>query len=124
MRFGEGAKGVRLPGACPVDQVRRHHIHHAGSDTERPVKWARRGRPISRIDGVSITDGLDAERGVRMMMLDNKVAVIYGAGGAIGGAVARAFAREGARCFLTGRSLDKVDAIATDIRRSGGMAET
>jgi NAD(P)-dependent dehydrogenase (short-subunit alcohol dehydrogenase family) len=39
------------------------------------------------------------------MMLKDKVAVIYGAGGAIGGAVARAFASEGARLFLTGRSL-------------------
>jgi predicted amino acid dehydrogenase len=37
------------------------------------------------------------------MMLKNKVAVIYGAGGGIGGAVARAFAREGAKLFLTGR---------------------
>jgi NAD(P)-dependent dehydrogenase (short-subunit alcohol dehydrogenase family) len=37
------------------------------------------------------------------MMLTNKVAVIYGAGGAIGSAVARAFAREGATLFLTGR---------------------
>ncbi len=31
------------------------------------------------------------------MLLENKNAVIYGGGGAIGGAVARAFAREGAR---------------------------
>jgi NAD(P)-dependent dehydrogenase (short-subunit alcohol dehydrogenase family) len=37
------------------------------------------------------------------MILKNKVAVIYGAGGAIGGAVARAFGREGAKVFLTGR---------------------
>ncbi len=34
------------------------------------------------------------------MLLENKNAVIYGAGGAIGGAVARAFARDGARVFL------------------------
>ena len=34
------------------------------------------------------------------MLLENKVAVIYGAGGSIGGAVARAFTREGARVFL------------------------
>jgi 3-oxoacyl-[acyl-carrier protein] reductase len=34
------------------------------------------------------------------MLLENKVAVIYGAGGPIGGAVARAFAREGASVFL------------------------
>ena len=37
------------------------------------------------------------------MLLENKIAVIYGAGGAIGGAVARAFARDGATLFLTGR---------------------
>ncbi len=36
------------------------------------------------------------------MLLKNKTAVVYGAGGAIGSAVARAFAREGARVFLTG----------------------
>jgi len=39
------------------------------------------------------------------MMLKDKVAVIYGAGGAVGGAVARAFACEGAKLFLTGRHL-------------------
>jgi len=55
--------------------------------------------------------------------LVNKTAVIYGAGGAIGGAVARAFAREGAILFLTGRSQTKVDAVAKDIRLSGGKAE-
>ena len=38
------------------------------------------------------------------MLLQDKVAVIYGAGGAIGGAVADAFAAEGARVFRTGRS--------------------
>jgi NAD(P)-dependent dehydrogenase (short-subunit alcohol dehydrogenase family) len=39
------------------------------------------------------------------MMLKDKVAVIYGAGGAVGGAVARAFAPEGARLFIAGRKL-------------------
>jgi NAD(P)-dependent dehydrogenase (short-subunit alcohol dehydrogenase family) len=38
------------------------------------------------------------------MLLEQKTAVIYGAGGAIGGAVARAFAREGARVYLAGRT--------------------
>jgi NAD(P)-dependent dehydrogenase (short-subunit alcohol dehydrogenase family) len=57
------------------------------------------------------------------MMLTNKVAVIYGAGGAIGGAVARAFAREGARLFLTGRRLAPIDAVARDIVAAGGAAE-
>jgi len=37
-------------------------------------------------------------------MLADKTAIIYGGGGAIGGAVARAFAREGARIFLAGRT--------------------
>ena len=57
------------------------------------------------------------------MLLKDKVAVIYGAGGAIGGAVARAFAREGARVFLTGRSVAPVEAVAVAIRAAGGAAE-
>ena len=39
------------------------------------------------------------------MLLENKNAVIYGGAGAVGGAVARAFARDGARVFLAGRTL-------------------
>jgi 3-oxoacyl-[acyl-carrier protein] reductase len=58
------------------------------------------------------------------MSLESKVAVIYGAGGPIGGAVARAFAREGARVFLAGRTQAKLDAVAEDIRANGGAAET
>jgi NAD(P)-dependent dehydrogenase (short-subunit alcohol dehydrogenase family) len=57
------------------------------------------------------------------MMLKDKVAVIYGAGGAIGGAVARAFAREGAKLFLTGRIRAPVEAVADDIVSAGGSAE-
>jgi NAD(P)-dependent dehydrogenase (short-subunit alcohol dehydrogenase family) len=57
------------------------------------------------------------------MMLKNKVAVIYGAGGAIGGAIARAFARDGARLFLTGRLRAPVDAVAKDIVSAGGSAQ-
>src|SRR4051812_3697975 len=49
------------------------------------------------------------------MMLDAKVAVIYGAGGGIGSAVARAFGSEGARLFLTGHRRAPVDAVARDI---------
>jgi NAD(P)-dependent dehydrogenase (short-subunit alcohol dehydrogenase family) len=58
------------------------------------------------------------------MLLENKVAVIYGAGGPIGGAVARAFAREGARVFLAGRTQAKLDKVAAEIRSNGGMADT
>jgi NAD(P)-dependent dehydrogenase (short-subunit alcohol dehydrogenase family) len=58
------------------------------------------------------------------MMLKDKVAVIYGAGGAIGGAVARAFAPEGANLFLTGRHLAPVEAVAKDVVSGGGSAES
>jgi NAD(P)-dependent dehydrogenase (short-subunit alcohol dehydrogenase family) len=58
-----------------------------------------------------------------MKELKDKVAVIYGAGGGIGGAVARAFAQEGARLFLTGRRMASVEAVARDIVSAGGKAE-
>lgn len=58
------------------------------------------------------------------MLLENKNAVIYGAGGAIGGAVARAFAREGARVFLAGRTLASLEPVAEEIAAAGGTAET
>jgi NAD(P)-dependent dehydrogenase (short-subunit alcohol dehydrogenase family) len=57
------------------------------------------------------------------MLLKNKVAVIYGAGGDVGSAVARAFAREGAQLFLSGRNLRKVEAVAADVIGRGGVAE-
>jgi NAD(P)-dependent dehydrogenase (short-subunit alcohol dehydrogenase family) len=57
------------------------------------------------------------------MVLNNTVAVIYGAGGGIGGAVARAFAREGAQLFLTGRHRAAVEAVAQAIVSAGGFAE-
>ncbi|GAA0459751.1 SDR family oxidoreductase [Streptomyces sp. NPDC046215] len=58
------------------------------------------------------------------MLLENKVAVVYGAGGRIGSAVARAFAREGARVFLAGRTQFALDEVADLIRSAGGAAET
>jgi 3-oxoacyl-[acyl-carrier protein] reductase len=58
------------------------------------------------------------------VLLEGKNAVIYGGGGSIGGAVARAFAREGARVFLAGRTRAKLEAVAADIRSAGGLAET
>ena len=58
------------------------------------------------------------------MLRETKNAVIYGAGGAIGGAVARAFAWEGAKVFLAGRTLAPVDAVAREISAAGGVAET
>ncbi|MFJ1971379.1 SDR family NAD(P)-dependent oxidoreductase [Streptomyces sp. NPDC087903] len=58
------------------------------------------------------------------MLLTDKTAIVYGAGGSIGGAVARAFAREGARVHLVGRTGETLDAVAKDIVAAGGLAET
>jgi 3-oxoacyl-[acyl-carrier protein] reductase len=58
------------------------------------------------------------------VLLAERNAVIYGGGGSIGGAVARAFAREGATVHLAGRTQAKLDAVAADIRGAGGRAET
>lgn len=58
------------------------------------------------------------------MLLENKVAVIYGGGGSIGGAVAHAFAREGANVFLAGLTKAKLDKVADEIRAHGGVAQT
>jgi NAD(P)-dependent dehydrogenase (short-subunit alcohol dehydrogenase family) len=57
------------------------------------------------------------------MMLKDKVAVVYGAGGAIGAAVAHAFASEGAKLFLTGHKLAPVEGVAKEIVSAGGSAE-
>jgi len=57
------------------------------------------------------------------MLLENKNAILYGAGGGLGSGVAGAFAREGARLFLTGRTRSKLDALAASIRAGGGAAE-
>jgi NAD(P)-dependent dehydrogenase (short-subunit alcohol dehydrogenase family) len=57
------------------------------------------------------------------MMLKDKIAVIYGAGGAVGGAVARAFAPEGAKLFLTGRNLAPVEVVAKEVVSAGGSGE-
>lgn len=57
------------------------------------------------------------------MLLENKNAVIYGAGGGIGRGVALTFAREGARLFLGGRTRKKLEAVAAEIIAAGGSAE-
>jgi 3-oxoacyl-[acyl-carrier protein] reductase len=58
------------------------------------------------------------------VLLEEKTAVIYGGGGTIGGAVAQAFAREGANVFLAGRTSAALDAVAEGISNAGGRAET
>ena len=57
------------------------------------------------------------------MLLENKNAVVYGGGGRVGGAAARAFAREGAKVFLAGRTQAPLEAVAQEIAAAGGSAE-
>jgi 3-oxoacyl-[acyl-carrier protein] reductase len=58
------------------------------------------------------------------VLLERKNAVIYGGAGSIGGAVARAFGREGARVFLAGRTKATLEEVAEQVRSAGGAAET
>ena len=53
------------------------------------------------------------------MLLEDKTAVIYGGGGAVGGAVARAFADAGARVHLAGRSRARLEKVADDVGAAG-----
>ncbi len=57
------------------------------------------------------------------MLLEDKNAVVYGAAGAVGSAVARAFAREGAHVFLAGRTAATLRALAAEIGAAGGKAD-
>lgn len=57
------------------------------------------------------------------MLLHNKNAIVYGAGGSLGTAVAKAFAKEGATVFVTGRRLSSLKAVTTEIIAAGGKAE-
>jgi NAD(P)-dependent dehydrogenase (short-subunit alcohol dehydrogenase family) len=58
-----------------------------------------------------------------MSLLDSRTAIVYGAAGGIGSAVARRFAAEGAQVFLVGRTRETLDAVAKDITADGGVAE-
>ena len=57
------------------------------------------------------------------MLLKNKSVIVYGAAGGVGSAVARAFGRQGAKLFLAGRTLGKVEALATAIAKEGAVVE-
>src|SRR6266542_3414243 len=103
----------------------------AGDLPERP-RWLPRRRvwPVGRPgrlcrQSCARSSAMRANRSRgRRMLLENKSAIIYGGGGAIGSAVARAFAAEGARVYLAGRTLEKLEKVADVIRRDGGQAHT
>ena len=52
------------------------------------------------------------------MLLEGRTAIIYGGAGSIGGAVARAFAREGATVHIAGRNLENVERVATGAKEA------
>jgi NAD(P)-dependent dehydrogenase (short-subunit alcohol dehydrogenase family) len=58
-----------------------------------------------------------------MEILKDKVAVVFAASGEIAGAVARSFARNGAKLYVTARNLDAVKVLAHEIKADGGRAE-
>lgn len=58
------------------------------------------------------------------MLLEGKEAVVWGAGGGMGGEMSRAFARHGATVHLTGRTRQSLDKVAHDILTAGGAATT
>jgi 3-oxoacyl-[acyl-carrier protein] reductase len=58
------------------------------------------------------------------VLLEDRNAVVYGAGGSVGRAVALAFAREGARVFLAGRTRAALDAVAEEVSAGGGSVQT
>jgi 3-oxoacyl-[acyl-carrier protein] reductase len=57
------------------------------------------------------------------MLLEGRNAVVYGGGGGIGAAMARGFARHGARVFLAGRTRARLAVVADEIRAIGGSAD-
>ena len=57
-------------------------------------------------------------------ILEHKCALVFGAGGSIGAAIAWEFAAEGARVFLVGRTTSGLEPVAEQIKASGGAAET
>ena len=82
----------------------------------RAVRCRRIGGPTMTSVGADGLGDMDAR-------LEGKDAVVYGGGGSIGGAVARAFAREGARVHLAGRTSSSPESVAGGSRAAGGVAE-
>lgn len=58
-----------------------------------------------------------------LRMLEDKVAVVFGAGGSIGRAVATRLASEGTRTFVSGRTAESVELVAKAIADAGGRAQ-
>ena len=57
------------------------------------------------------------------MLLENKNAVLFAAGGSVGGAISRALAKAGAKVFLSNHHIEPVQKLAKEIIADGGKAE-
>src|SRR5215469_10799681 len=79
-------------------------------------------RPTSRWTTRFITRSTMTTTPVSTSLLQNKHAVIFGAGGEVGSAVAKEFAAQGATVFLSGRHLASVEQVAADVRQDDGKA--
>ena len=136
--FRQRLPGDPAPWGAARLRARRHRERHRSSllDTARPTRGPRgesggaRRRPARRgasarlvREPAAVTLGNEPEeRRKRECCCKDKNAVIYGASGGIGGAMARAFAAEGARVFLTGRTREKLDALAAEIGDAAEVA--
>jgi NADP-dependent 3-hydroxy acid dehydrogenase YdfG len=56
-----------------------------------------------------------------MRMLSDQVAIVTGAGSGIGLETAKLMAAEGARVVIAGRRKERLEAVAADIERAGGL---
>jgi NAD(P)-dependent dehydrogenase (short-subunit alcohol dehydrogenase family) len=90
--------------------------------TSQELSHLSRKRHVDRRWGTAASSGRNSKE--NGMELEGKIAVVYGGGGVIGAAVARAWAREGAQVFLAGRTAGKLQAVARDIEQAGGRAQT
>ena len=55
-----------------------------------------------------------------LFSIKDKVALVTGATGALGGAIAMAYAMSGAKVVITGRNTDKLNVVAEQIAKEGG----
>lgn len=84
-----------------------------------PFNW-----PVCHAIALQVLSKFGIHQSDTDMLLANKNAIIFGAGGSLGGAVAQAFAAAGAQVFLSGIHLESVENTAAKIRIAGGIAHT
>lgn len=110
-----------LPALVLTDPRGFGHEQGRPHDCATAARAAASGGPARGADCCTVHALLP--EGAEMLLLEGKTAIVYGGGGAIGGAAAQVFAREGARVHLAGRTPATLDAVAKEIRAAGGTVE-